>query len=294
MTAIDIQCKLSLRAHNAGLFIYRGIGIHPTRILDSYEILFVDSGTLSLWEEDRHFDIGPGESLLLVPGMRHGGAVDYPQDLRFYWMHFDVLSEASGDSSPGGGIEIHLQQHTRVSRTDRLTELFRMFLDDQEAGGLEQTTSNLLLCLILSEIAKPGRVVEDNLRSTAIANKARQYIKTHFHESLTTSTIGKAIEINSDYLERIFKRSFNQTIIQAIHHHRIRYSRRLILDEMHNLNIDQIADQSGYTDSGYFRRVFKKQVGMTPMAFRKLHARVHVNTNSPHEYNRLRSNHHAS
>jgi AraC-like DNA-binding protein len=281
MTAINIQCKFPVRAHNAGLFISRGIGTHPKRILNSYEILFVDTGTLSLWEEDRHFDIGPGESLLLVPGRKHGGAADFPPDLRFYWIHFDISDsdEDSEDGSQSTCIDVHLPQTARVSRADRLTELFRMFLDDQETGGSEQTTADLLLCLILSEIAKPSPATGDHvLRSTAIAEKARQHIITHFHESLTTSTISKAIEINSDYLERIYKRSFNQTIIQAVHHYRIRYSRQLLLDETHYRNIDQIASQCGYTDSGYFRRVFKKRVGMTPKAFQKLHARVHVNT----------------
>ncbi len=281
MTAINIQCKFPVRAHNAGLFISRGVGTHPKRIINSHEILFVDTGTLSLWEEDRHFDIGPGESLLLVPGRRHGGAADYPPDLRFYWIHFDISDsdEDSEDGSQSTCIDVHLPQSARVSRVDRLTELFRMFLDDQETGGLEQTTADLLLCLILSEIAKPSPTNGDHvLRSTAIAEKARQHIKTHFHESLTTSTISQAIEINCDYLERIYKRSFNQTIIQAVHHYRIRYSRRLLLDETHYQNIDQIASQCGYTDSGYFRRVFKKRVGMTPKAFQKLHARVHVNT----------------
>jgi AraC-like DNA-binding protein len=284
MTALDIQCEFPVRAHNAGLFISRGVGTHPTRVIDSHEILFVDTGSLSLWEEDRHFDIGAGESLLLVPGRRHGGAADYSPDLRFYWMHFDVSpsGDISENTTRNGCIEVHLPQHARVSRADRLTELFRMFLDDQETGGLEQTTADLLLCLILSEIAKPSPATGDHvLRSTAIAEKARQHIKTHFHESLTTSTISRAIEINSDYLERIYKRSFNQTIIQAVHHYRIRYSRQLLLDETHYRNIDQIASRCGYTDSGYFRRVFKKHVGMTPKAFQKLHARVHVNTDSP-------------
>jgi AraC-like DNA-binding protein len=281
MMAIDIQCEFPVRAHNAGLFISRGVGTHPMRVIDSHEILFVDTGTLSLWEGDHHFDIGPGESLLLVPGRKHGGAADYPPDLRFYWMHFEVArsDENSKDTSRSACIDVHLPQFARVSRADRLTELFRMFLDDQETGRLEQTTADLLLCLILSEIAKPSPITGDHaLRSTTIAEKARRHIKTHFHESLTTSTISQAIEINSDYLERIFKRSFNQTIIQAVHHYRIRYARQLLLDETQNRNIDQIANQCGYPDPGYFRRVFKRHAGMTPKAFQKLHARVHVNT----------------
>ena len=277
--AIDIHCRLPVRAHNAGLFISRGVGIHPTRIIQSHEMLFVDVGTLSIWEEDSHFDIGPGESLVLVPGRKHGGASDYPPDLRFYWIHFDVCQAdvIRRDETEATENQVHLPQHARVARTDRLTELFRMFLDDQESGGLLQREADLLLCLILTEIATPSPEVGNlNLPSTAIADKARQYIKTHFHENLSTSKISVAIELNPDYLERIFKKVYNQTITQAIHHFRIKYSRRLILDEIHN--IDQIANQCGYSDPGYFRRVFKKHVGMTPKAFQKLHARVHVNT----------------
>ena len=277
--AIDIHCRLPVRAHNAGLFISRGVGIHPTRTIQSHEMLFVDVGTLSIWEEDSHFDIGPGESLVLVPGRKHGGASDYPPDLRFYWIHFDVCraDDMRKEESDATNSQVHLPRHVRVARADRLTELFRMFLDDQESGGLFQRKADLLLCLMLTEIANPSPVVSDqNLPSTVIADKARQHIKTHFHENLSTSKIGEAIKLNPDYLERIYKKAYNQTITQAIHYFRIKYSRRLILEETHT--IDQIANQCGYSDPGYFRRVFKKHVGMTPKAFQKLYARVHVNT----------------
>ena len=270
--AISIHCNLPARAHNAGLFISRGVGIHPTRIIQSYELLFLDSGTLSLWEEEDHYDVAAGETLLLVPGRRHGGASDYPPDLRFYWIHFDLEDEQHSDGRSRG---VSLPRHSRIHRADRLTELFRMFLDDQESGGLSQRKADLLLCLMLTEIADP-HYGETAVPSMSIADKTRRYIKTHFHESISTRTISQAVIINPDYLERIYKRAYNQTITQSIHHFRIRYAKRLLLDEVHN--IDQVSEQCGYADPGYFRRIFKRQVGMTPKAFRKLHSHVHVNT----------------
>ena len=277
--AIDISCRLPVKAQNAGLFISRGVGTHPTRVIQSHEILFVDFGSLSLWEDDIHFNIKQGEALLLVPGHIHGGAAAYPPDLRFYWIHFDLSGPC--DNSDGSAdiphTQIHLPKHAPVARADRLTELFRMFLDDQETGGLLQWKADLLLCLILTEVASPYPVVSnDNLPSATIADRARQYIKTHVHEELCTSKISEAIGLNPDYLERIYKKTFNLTITQAIHHFRIKYSRRLILDGIHN--IYQIAYQCGYSDPNYFRRIFKRHVGMTPKAFQKLHARAHVNT----------------
>ena len=39
-----------------------------------------------------------------------------------------------------------------------------------------------------------------------------------------------------------------------------------------------VADACGFRDVGYFRRVFKGLVGMTPTRFRQLHGHAHINT----------------
>ena len=43
-------------------------------------------------------------------------------------------------------------------------------------------------------------------------------------------------------------------------------------------NINEIAFECGYTDPGYFRRMFKRLTGLTPKEFRTLYARTHINT----------------
>jgi len=37
-----------IRAQNAGLFISRGQGTHPTRIIFSHELIFIKRGTLEM------------------------------------------------------------------------------------------------------------------------------------------------------------------------------------------------------------------------------------------------------
>ncbi|WP_190324623.1 AraC family ligand binding domain-containing protein, partial [Enterobacter ludwigii] len=67
-----------------------GVGRHPARKLTSWEIIFVEKGTLTIQEENHVFDVNAGESLLLWPQRRHVGVEDFPADLRFYWLHFEV------------------------------------------------------------------------------------------------------------------------------------------------------------------------------------------------------------
>ncbi|MGK7591729.1 AraC family transcriptional regulator, partial [Salmonella enterica] len=66
---------------NGGLFISRGIGRHPGRRLQSWEIIFVEKGCLKIQEEECVFCVGAGESLLLWPHRRHMGVEEFPTDL---------------------------------------------------------------------------------------------------------------------------------------------------------------------------------------------------------------------
>ena len=54
------------------------------------------------------------------------------------------------------------------------------------------------------------------------------------------------------------------------------YARNLLLDRSDN--IDQISEEVGYTDPGYFSRIFKRYEIMSSREFRKLYARIQVNT----------------
>jgi AraC-like DNA-binding protein len=45
-----------------------------------------------------------------------------------------------------------------------------------------------------------------------------------------------------------------------------------------NRNVEEISRACGFTDVRYFRRLFKRHEGMTPLAFRRLYAQMHVNT----------------
>jgi hypothetical protein len=81
--SLEIPVPLELLASNGGLFVSRGIGTHPTRVITTFELIFVKSGVLGIREGDTHFEVQPNETLLLWPGREHGGTAPYPRDLRF-------------------------------------------------------------------------------------------------------------------------------------------------------------------------------------------------------------------
>ncbi|MBN1807849.1 MAG: helix-turn-helix transcriptional regulator [Planctomycetes bacterium] len=260
-----------VHAANAGLFVSRGFGIHPTRVIDSHELLYVHSGVLGIREEQHCFEVKSGQTLILFPDREHGGTLAYPRDLSFYWVHFR-LAEAH-DASP----VLRLPQISTVARPDRLVELFRLFLDDQESGRGDSAVADGLVHLMLAEAAQPAPAfIDAPFPGAALASRADRYLREHFHEPIGTAHVARILHCNPDYLGRVYRKAYGRTITDSIHECRLRLARRLLMDS--GLNINEIAWECGYDQPGYFRRVFGKHAGMSPRSYRRLHARVHYNT----------------
>ena len=109
-----------------------------------------------------------------------------------------------------------------------------------------------------------------------ITTEARNQIRTSFASDISSSSIAHELGCNSDYLGRVYKRSFNSTITEDINSARLNYAKKLLLSG--KLRVEEIMDASGFNDPAYFRRSFRKKFNMTPGRFRKVCACYHVNT----------------
>ena len=89
--------------------------------------------------------------------------------------------------------------------------------------------------------------------------------------------IARDLGYNVDYLSRVFHGHWRMSIIDALHQKRIGVARASLNGEP-GKNINEIAFECGYTDPGYFRRMFKRLTGLTAREFRTLYARTHINS----------------
>jgi len=124
----DFPLRLTLLCSNGGLFMSRGVGTHPNRVIDSFELIYVRRGTLSIEEMGHPFTVGPEETLILWPHRAHGGTAPYPPDLKFYWVHFTLTGSGPDTGEP----VLEVPQHAHVTRPEQMTNLFRHLLSEQE------------------------------------------------------------------------------------------------------------------------------------------------------------------
>lgn len=269
-----------LKAQNAGLFISRGSAMHPTRVIDSHELIFVKQGELDMWEDDQVFHLEPGYTLHLWPGRHHGSTKPMPLGLKFYWIHFEI--DGRHTKSERGSYDsfhqiIRVPQVNHLSQPERLERLYRTFLEDQETGVLHPHAANLLTMLMLIEVAQPAELntAEPN-EINVLATWAHTYIRINYDRSITASKVACALGYNADYLGRIYRKVYGCTLTEAIHRRRITVACDFLLDS--SLTIEQIAEKCGFNDPDYFRRVFRHYMQIPPGEYRKEYSRVHVNT----------------
>jgi len=276
---LQIVTECSIKAQNAGLFISRGDAMHPTRVIDSHELIFVIQGELDMWEGNQVFRLSAGQTLHLWPGRKHGSTKAMPPDLRFYWIHFEV--ETSHKHLALGGHEmfaqtINIPQVAQIPRPETLERLFRMFLSEQETGTLRPLSANLLTLLMLIEVAQQSQESIDKDNPNAVASWAQTYIRMNFDRPITASKVAKALGYNVDYLGRIYRQTYGYTLTQAIHRRRVHKACGYLLNS--SLTISQIAGRCGFSDPDYFRQIFKRYMQTTPGEYRDENSPLHVTT----------------
>lgn len=247
---------------SAGCCISKGIGKHVTRVIDSYEIIYVKSGVLGIYEEDTSYEVGPGQALILFPGRRHGGTRNFDKDLIFYWLHFRIT-----DTDVAVTDLVSVYQFISIKHTDRFLELLRDYIKCYQENWANEQQGSLILMQIFMEFYHSQM---NNFKYSAgevLAIKAQNFISQHIEEDLTVKKIAAALNCNSDYLGKIYLASFHKTIIKSIQELRIRKSSHMLLEG--DCNINEIAEACGYQNADQFRKIFRQFHGESPKEYRK-------------------------
>jgi len=99
------------------------------------------------------------------------------------------------------------------------------------------------------------------------AERIAAYIDENFAQPLTLSSIAQKLYLTPSYVSHTFREKRQMTVTDYIMQVRIRRARELLRTT--NLPISNIAINTGFLDSNYFTRVFRRLVGSSPSEYRK-------------------------
>ncbi len=102
--------------------------------------------------------------------------------------------------------------------------------------------------------------------TSLVVKRAIGYIQHHSACALSRQQIAEAVGVSKNYLTQIFHQELGISPWEYLSRYRIKQARELLRDT--NASITAIAAQVGFEDASYFGRVFRKQVGCSPQAYR--------------------------
>ncbi len=101
-----------------------------------------------------------------------------------------------------------------------------------------------------------------------LVNKICKYIDENFKDSsLTVNKLANDFSLHPSYINSVFKKSTDISILSYINHKRLEHSKSLLSNT--DLSIKEVALRSGFNDGFYFSKKFKSKYGINPSKFRK-------------------------
>ena len=101
--------------------------------------------------------------------------------------------------------------------------------------------------------------------------RASNFIMENISRKHTVKDISRIAGMNSKRLQQCFKSMYQKTIIDYVNHQKLEKSREWLIEG--ELNISEISDALGFSNSSYFSLMFKKAYDISPLSFRKKNAK---------------------
>ena len=147
-------------------------------------------------------------------------------------------------------------------------------LTDQDMQRLNQGVATVLgkgLFSIEETVAHISSALERKRRLGAEAQRlvraAMVFLHNHFAEPISRREIAQHVGITEDHLTFCFRQELGTTPIEYLQRYRINQAKRLLRSS--SKTITEIALDVGFSDSGYFSRIFHRETGLSPEAFRR-------------------------
>lgn len=151
------------------------------------------------------------------------------------------------------------------SRRAFLASLFRE-LEATTPTGAGEAVQRSLVTLILAEVDRATSADGHRSSGGGVVAEALRYIERHCLERLTPRDVAAAVKRSPSHLTTALKRSTGRGAGEWIVAGRMAEARRLLLHS--DARVDDIAERVGYADPTHFIRMFRRQHGATPAAWR--------------------------
>jgi AraC-like DNA-binding protein len=255
------------------------------RLLD-FLLVYVREGRMNLLLDDQPLEFQAGEFCLLQPGDLHTLWADTETVTPF--AHFDVFynpqREDSFPTRPGQvnltafahllqprleTIGVHVPTKFVPANPVRFREVLTRLITSTQAREpwMALETQRLGLELVLDLCRDFGTSqLASNTNNKPLAWVA-SYLSVHLAEQISVEDMARRAHLSPSRFATVFRETFGMPPHRYLLHLRLEHAKDLLRGT--RLPLLRIAAYCGFTDAHHLSRMFKREVGLTPGAFRE-------------------------
>lgn len=243
-----------------------------TPVTHSYAALAFYTGGRARMEQRGRWTLEPGDVLIVPAGEPHRRVE--AQQPEFWGLGFCVSCFAADDA--GRLLEPFERVRSGASAVVRIPAERRSFLEvlfreleeasDPQRRDEPHAVQRSLLTLILNEVRHAARWDADPSSPRSVVADSLSFIERNCLRPLTLKDVAKAVGRSPAYVTTALTQATGRSAVEWIIAGRMAEARRLLLhsDEM----IDVVSERVGYADPTHFIRMFRREHGATPAAWR--------------------------
>ena len=242
-----------------------------------YHMVFFTEGTGKHTIDFNHFQVHPYQIYFMVPGQVHswnfegkvdGYVVNFSNGFFKSFLlrpdYIDSFSFLTGDTQRS---VINLENPAK----DSIVALFEKLVSQSHSdSGMGMDMIRLLLLQIFIQIGQ-GRFHYDDenlmMQNVVLLRNFRKLIDRNFLKLKLPGEYAELLYISPNHLNALCKEHLGMQAGELVRERVLLEAKRLLVNM--DVSISEIAYKLNFNDNSYFTKFFKKEVGMTPDAFRK-------------------------
>lgn len=228
------------------------------------ELFYVINGKGGFYIDGKTHPISSNDLVIIPPNTEHTEQSYNAEPLEYIVLGIEGITFL--DSEPAGSHIIY--NYTQKTELLNLLNLILGEVRSQQAGY--DLVCQYLLDVLLIQIIRRQKLVPAPIATTKMTRECariRQYLDSNYADAITLDTLAQKAHMNKYYLVHAFTRYTGLSPISYLNAKRLQTSKELL--ETTDFSIAQISQSIGFSSQSYFSQVFRKETGMTPVAYRK-------------------------
>lgn len=264
------------KAHRAA-----GYDMNTFHMHKKYEVYYQTQGTRRYYINDSAYLINAGSLVLIGPDEVHktsseGNSAHVRFVINFSRAYLESLFAVFPDVDFFSCFETGVHVVNVPLKQQALIEsAFQMLYDTRDDALATASAERQLVLsnLLLTSKKLVSTARSESLAETRISNKTidkiQSYISTHYADSFTLAQIAAQFYISPYYLSHLFKKTTNLSVVEYINSVRLTAAKNYF--ENTDFKITSVAEDTGFSTTAHFSRVFKEGTGLSPQQYRKFY-----------------------